>query len=249
MGLGMRGVVWEAQIDDLSRDHQVAWFDNRGIGESDPSTATYRMMHVADDAARVLDALGWEQAHVVGVSFGGMVAQELSLRHPTRLSSLTLIATHPGGLMGVVPRLRGMLAFVRAQLGDRTRALMGLLYPSEFLASVDRDALAQRMAMQTVRQPHRTVRHQLFAVMRHDTRRRLKDIAAPTLVIKPLADVLIRPFHSDRLAQHIPGCQLVEVAGAGHGVIFQCRDQVNEAIRAHVARCVDAAGMSANAAA
>lgn len=239
MGLGMRGVVWESQIEDLSRDHRVAWFDNRGIGNSGPATGKYSMAHAADDAASVLDALGWETAHIVGVSFGGMVAQELALRHPKRLRSLTLIATHPGGVLGVVPRLVGFYAFFRAQFGNRPRALMTLLYPRDFLATLDRSALEQRMALQAVPQPSATVRRQLLAVIRHDTRRRLAHIAAPTLVLKPTADVLVRPFHSDRLAARIPGARLVPLVGAGHGIIFQCQEQVNAAIRAHVARCIE----------
>ncbi|MBK9072455.1 MAG: alpha/beta fold hydrolase [Myxococcales bacterium] len=239
MGLGMRGVVWEAQINDLSRDHRVVWFDNRGIGASEHAPTRYSVAHAADDAVRVLDTLGWDHAHVVGVSFGGMIAQELALRHHERLRSLVLIATHAGGPMGMVPTARGLRLFLRAHLGDRQRAMMSLLYPQEFVDSIDREALMARMAVQANQQPRQSVMRQLYAAARHDTRRRLARIAAPTLVMKPTQDILVRPMHSDRLATGIPGAKLHELQGGGHGAIFQCQAEVNAAIRAHVAAHAD----------
>ena len=100
MGLGMRGVVWRPQVEVLERDHRLLTFDNRGIGESDDAPGPWRIPDMAEDALRVLDAARFSSAHVVGVSMGGMIAQELALRAPRRVRSLTLIVTPPPGAGG-----------------------------------------------------------------------------------------------------------------------------------------------------
>ena len=239
MGLGMRGGAWEPQVDDLSRDHRVVTFDNRGIGQSAGFTRRHTVRDFADDALRVADAAGWGAFHVVGVSLGGMIVQELALAHPRRVTSLTLVATHAGGPLGVVPTAKGVLGFLRANLGrpsERVAALEALLYTPEFLASIDRAALTRRMQAQVgQRAAASTLRGQILAVMRHDTRRRLGELRMPTLVVRPGRDLLVRPGHSDRLARGIPGAQLLDIPDAGHGVTFQAAARVCTAIRDHVA--------------
>ncbi|MEZ4364817.1 MAG: alpha/beta hydrolase [Kofleriaceae bacterium] len=239
MGLGMRGRVWEPQLDGLGHDHRLLTFDNRGIGESAPFSGHHTMRDFAADAARVAADAGFDRYHLVGVSLGGMVSQELALAEPERVRSLTLIATHAGGPLGLVPTGAGLLGFAKANLGpeaDRVRALSQLLYTPEFLAATDPAVLARRMQAQVgKRAAPRTLRGQLFAVMRHDTRDRLGQIAMPTLVIRPGRDLLVRPSHSDHLARAIPGARLLEIPDAGHGVTFEAADRVCAAIRAHVA--------------
>ena len=96
MGLGMRGDVWAPQITALQQAHRVATFDHRGLGGSESSdTPLWTMKDMARDAARVMDDLGWERAHLVGVSMGGMVAQEVVARRPDLVSRLVLCGTSP----------------------------------------------------------------------------------------------------------------------------------------------------------
>lgn len=239
MGFGMRGNVWLPQVQGLGDDHSLVWFDNRGIGESDLPPTTFRMGELAADAVRVADALGWSQFHVVGVSLGGMVAQEIALAVPDRVRSLTLIATHAGGPLGVFPTFKGFFHWVQAAFGPqsgRVHNLTRLLYPPSFLATVDPADLAVRMKLQVgTRPPPRTALMQLWAVIRHNTRRRLASLQTPTQVIKPEADLLVRPFHSDFLAAQIPGARLVPIPDAGHGLTFHAAAAVNAAIRGHVA--------------
>jgi len=241
MGFGMRGHVWKPQIEDLSKDHHVAWFDNRGIGESALPERPFHMRDLAQDVLRVADALDWQRFHTVGVSLGGMVSQELALMAPRRVQSLTLVATHAGGPLGLAPTATGLGHWVRAAFGPqagRVQALTQLLYTRTFLDSIDPVQLRERMhAHVGIKPPVRTALMQLLAVMRHDTRRRLKHVSVPTLVVKPESDVLVRPFHSDVLHQGIPGAELLSVPDAGHGVTFQGAQAVNAAIRAHVSRC------------
>lgn len=240
MGFGMRGDVWRPQIEGLRGEHRVAYFDHRGVGESPRgSRRVWTMKHMARDAISVLDALGWDEAHLVGVSMGGMVAQEVALGFEARLRSLTLIATHEGGsLRAKLPTLEGMRQFVRANTSTgpaRIEALKTLLYPPAFASRFDPTTLGARMNAQFGRPVAKeTLVGQLHAVLRHDTGARLGQLTLPTLIVKPQMDLLIRPESSDRLRRRIAHARFLELPEAGHGVTFQCAAELNEAIRKHV---------------
>ena len=242
MGFGMRGDIWQSQILDLKTDHQVAWFDNRGIGESETTRQPFwTMKSFANDAIAVLNALEWSSCHLVGVSLGGMIAQEIALADQRRFKSLTLIATHDGGpLLRKIPPLSGVRSFIEANLSTghkRIDAMRKLLYTDEFAELGDRSALDQRLALQLDRPVERTTTlRQLFAVIRHDTRRRLPDITIPTLIIKPGQDILVRSTGSDRLARDIPNARIVTFPYSGHGIIFQEANGVNTHLRQHFER-------------
>jgi len=241
MGFGMRGDMWRPQVELLRETHRVAWFDHRGVGESEKGDAwLFRTADMADDALRVLDELGWGAAHVVGVSMGGMVAQEIALRAPLRTLSLTLMATLGGGtLLDKLPTRGGLRNFVKANLsqGDaRIAAAQQLLYPESFLAEVDRDVLRARMEAQLLRPvPPTTLIGQFHAVLRHEARERLSRTHVPTLIVKPELDELVRPSHSDELLRRVPHARSVVLPDAGHGLVFQSASEVTEAVRSHVA--------------
>jgi 3-oxoadipate enol-lactonase len=239
MGFGMNGAGWRPQVDALSRDHRTAFYDHLGIGDSDPLPDLPTMKTMAADAERVLDALGWRDAHVVGVSMGGMIAQELTLAVPSRVRSLTLIATHAGGVLAALPRVEGFARFIEANLGDPTRrvaALKKLLYTPEYLASIDVDRLDRRIASVAGRAaPRRTLAGHLHAVMRHRTYASLASIRVPTLVVRPARDILVHPRNSDVIARAIPRARLVRFDDAGHGVTFQCAAALNKELARHIA--------------
>ena len=241
MGLGMRGDMWRPQIELLRETHRVAWFDHRGVGDSERGDAwLFRTADMADDALRVMDALGWGTAHVVGVSMGGMVAQEVALRAPQRTLSLALLATLGGGsLLDKMPTRDGLQSFLRANTSRgeaRIEAAQRLLYPASFLAEVDRDALRARTEAQLLRPvPPATLVGQLHAVLRHEARARLSATSVPTLIVKPELDALVRPSHSDELRSRVAHARSVVLPDAGHGLVFQSAREVAEALRAHVA--------------
>lgn len=237
MGFGMRGLVWRPQLDVLPLHHRVITYDHRGIGNSESSGRLWTMQMLAEDAKRVLDAAGWESAHVVGVSMGGMVAQELALRFPGRVRSLALAVTHGGGGLAWRPT-RDALAVLSASLAGpvsgRVEALERLLYPAEYLAGIDRQAFRESLRDRTSYKPRRRViAGQLAAILRHDTLSRLRSIDVPTLVVRAGRDILVDPAHSLTLAEHIRGAELLDFPEAGHGVIHQCRDALNERLLAH----------------
>lgn len=241
MGLGMRSAVWRPQVEGLKDRFRLVTFDHRGIGDSElPPGRTWTMGDMAGDALSVLDAMGWETAHVVGVSMGGMVAQHLVLGAQARVRSLTLIATHAGGGLGARPTGRGLRLMARANLGPRSgriETLTHLLYPDHFRESFDVASLDARMKEQVgVPPPKRALLGQLSAILRHDTRARLAEIRVPTQVIQPGEDLLVPPPVCEHLAAAIPDVRRVPIPEAGHGVIFQSREKVNEAIAEHVAQ-------------
>jgi len=237
IGLGAPGSAWVHQVPDLSRQHRVAWYDHRGTGRSTAPATPYTTRDLADDAARLLDHLGWPRAHIVGVSMGGMVAQELCLAHRPRCLSLALIATRAGrGL----PTRDGLIRFLRANLagqGRRLPHLKRLLFPPAYLASADHARLDRILTAdfdQPITPGHRLA--QIQAVMRHDTRRRLGQLAGlPTLIVKPCLDLLIRPEENDQLHRLIPGSTLLAFPDAGHGIIRQCPERLNQALLGHFA--------------
>ena len=240
MGFGMAGAVWGPQVDKLQSDHRCCHYDHLGVGESDRGPFLRTIPAMADDAVRILDDLSWDRAHVVGVSMGGMIAQELALRSADRCESLTLVATHDGARVASLPTLRGMRLFLQGLFGgpkSRMRSLPRLLYPEEFLESIGPEAIASHLDVRLGHPPTlRTVLGQLYAVWRHSTESRLPQIELPTLLVRPGKDILIRPTQTDRLAERIPNAQVLRFDDAGHGVTFQKAAELNAALRDHFAQ-------------
>ncbi|MCO4761336.1 MAG: alpha/beta hydrolase [Myxococcales bacterium] len=235
MGYCVPGRAWRFQWPVLSQQHRVALFDNRGTGGSGAPKGPWRMSDLADDAIALMDHLGWERAHVVGVSMGGMVAQHLSLRARHRVSSMSLIATQAGGLRAMLPGIGGLKRFAMANVGprqERGRHLASLLFPPSFVEEVGRPWL-ESVLMDDFGDPipSRSRRLQLGAIAGHRTSRRLGQLHdLPSLIVRPGADLLIAPSQSDRLAQLLPHADVLRIDDAGHGVIRQSAATINAAL-------------------
>ncbi len=246
MGFGVPGSMWMNQIGALAARHRVAWFDNAGAGETRTRTRL-RMHDLGRHAVAVLDALGWADAHVVGVSMGGMIAQELALSWTPRVRSLSLIATHAGGWRNLLPPPASLLSFVRAFLGPRAaraRVLERLIFPDEYLRTVDVAPLRAALRDQVVgAAPSGARLRQIGAIIGHRAAHRLHALhATPTLVVKASRDRLIRPREHQRLHRLIPNSRLVEFADAGHAILHQCAARLNDVLLAHFAAADRARG-------
>jgi 3-oxoadipate enol-lactonase len=241
MGFGMSGRAWQPQLEDLGRHHRVIIFDNRGIGDSDASVAPYGFTDLASDVVGLLDHLHIDKAHVVGVSMGGMVAQHVAINHPSRLLSLSLIATFACGSPRFAwPTWKGLKLFARANTiaGDaRFSALRRLLYSDVFLQQQAPESSFSSSSLTTfaVPAPRSTKLRQLRAVMQHDARQGLAKLQLPALIIQPRQDLLVRPANSDRLHAIIPSSRLVSFDHAGHGVTHECASEVNRTLLEHFA--------------
>jgi 3-oxoadipate enol-lactonase len=241
MGFGMPGIAWVAQVRGLRNQHRVAIFDHRGVGRSaTPRLDRFSMQDMAQDAAAVMDAAGMETAHVVGVSMGGMVAQELALSLRQRCRSLTLIATHAGGTgPHTLPTAHGIHMLFRANTSKgirRLQALRSMLFPKHIQPSIESNADLVRESAETLGHPAepQVMLRQLYAIARHSTARRLRHLEGlPTLVVKPAMDVVVQPHNSDRLHRLIPGSVLLSFQDAGHGVTTQYADKLNAHLITH----------------
>jgi pimeloyl-ACP methyl ester carboxylesterase len=219
MGFTGSRYQWLGLGERLAKSFQVITFDNRGVGESGAPPGPYTARQLALDALGLLDALGIARASVLGVSMGGMIAQELALAAPHRLDRLILGCTHAGGPRQIFadPATLGRLAPQRGRSARETLSILLEIQLSEaFRAArpeIVEDLITYGLAH---RMPQAGFAGQLAAITSHDTEARLGEIAAPTLVITGDDDRLIPPANSSALARGIPGAQLDFLPGAGH---------------------------------
>ena len=245
MGLAADSRAWMFQIPDFARHYRTIAFDNRGVGRSAKPAGPYTIHQMADDAAGLLDELGIARAHVIGVSMGGMIAQELALRHPERVRGLVLGCTYPepdadverqrqfsltqfGGSVSATGEMRIDLSALDPMMFFQH--LLPTVFNQEF---IDRD-LAKLLPLFTGALEYgfsmEAILGQVEAVMGHRTTDRLHHIAAPTLVITGDQDRLVPPANSDILAENIPNAKLVKIAGGSHGFNFETPDVFNRAV-------------------
>ena len=234
MGLGLSSRAWETLPARLAERFRVVVFDNRGTGRSGRRGWMYRMRDLADDAATVLDAVGVPQADVFGISMGGMIAQELAIRHPDRVRRLALGATFASWLRGHKPSLRTVLDLLLVVLQRRRvppERLGRLLVSREFHTANPMRAL--QWMVSSGRTEVRCAAAQVAAVMGHAALHRLKQIRAPTLVITGDADRLVPPRNSEVLAAAIPDARLVVLRGAGHVFPLEREEETVRALSEH----------------
>jgi pimeloyl-ACP methyl ester carboxylesterase len=219
---GLGGHIGEIPylVDSYSRELRFIAYDNRGCGRSDKPEHEYTIPGFADDAAALLDGLHIDNAIVYGSSMGGMVAQELVLRHPGNVRALILGCTTAGAVRGVQPSPETVQALVRNQslAGDEAlEAGWALGYSADWIAA-NREALfaRSRTASQHAA-PRESYMRQVIAAARHDTYDRLDQIACPVMIIHGANDVMIPPGNAGMLAEAIPHAEVHILDGLGHG--------------------------------
>jgi len=219
MGLGLSGGAWWRTVPELSEHMEVLTFDNRGVGRSRTWFHAWSTEVMADDAVSVLDAAGISRAHVYGISLGGMVAQQIALRHPTRVRSLVLGATFAGGRRATRPDRDVQRFLTRRPFMNHAEAARqsvrfnyGPRCREEHPERIDED-IAQRLTHPFSAHAYRA---QMWAGSIHDTYARLPRITAPTLVVHGEEDRMIPIANAHTLADRIPGARLIELEGVGH---------------------------------
>ena len=211
----------------LGRVFDLIAYDQRGLGRSDKPDRRYSMADYADDAAALLDALGITSIKVVGVSFGGMVAQELVLRHPAKVERLVLACTSPGGVGGASFPFHEIEHLTGEARARHLLPISDVRRDARWQAAHPKDAarlIALAAADPFAGEPGRAVgaRRQLEARAAHDAWDRLPQIACPVLVCGGRYDGIALPETQARLAARIPGAALRMFDG-GHLFMIQDR--------------------------
>lgn len=216
IGLTFSLDMWHRTAPVLERTHRLLMFDNRGVGRSDVPKGVYRMRSMAEDARAVLDAAGVESADILGASMGGMIAQELALRHPERVRSLLLACTSCGGLRSKLPRIRGLGGKEKWDVStpeERIRGWNPLLYAE----GTDPDRIEEDNQIRLQWTPSmRGYAGQLLAILRWSSYRRLPRINVPTMIVHGESDYLIPVENARILARRIPNSVSHVLPNAGH---------------------------------
>ncbi len=219
MGLGLSGGAWWRTVDALSPRFRVVTFDNRGVRHSRGLRPTYTTEAMADDAVAVLDALGVADVHVYGLSLGGMVAQQLALRHRRRVRSLVLGATMSGGRQAHLADDE-VLAFFRGR-ADRPREEAAWASVAYNYGKRCRDLHADRIA-EDIRQrlahdfDEAAYQAQLMAAAMHNCTSRLSRLEVPALVVHGEDDRVIPVGNAHVMAERLPHCRLHLLPETGH---------------------------------
>ena len=236
MGIGYDSSLWTlAQVPALSTQFQVVLVDNRDAGRSSKARHPYRLSDMADDLAGLLDALGIARSHVLGLSMGGMIAQEFALRHPDRLDRLVLTGTGAAPARAAVDPIR-IWSWVKAN--DATGEIFGgQQFVSLFSTSFLRNHQAVRdTAALLARNPYtmspEAYQRQADAYGQFDALDRLGAITAPTLVIVGEQDLLTPPWIAREVAAAIPGARFEVIRGDGssHLVPIERPDDFNRLV-------------------
>jgi pimeloyl-ACP methyl ester carboxylesterase len=245
MGLGAQLVFWPPDLCNglVERGFRVIRFDNRDAGKSTrfrhlgvpkirqqivrwglgrPIDPPYGLEAMADDAAGLLDALELPRAHVMGASLGGMIAQQLAIRHPQRVASLTSIMSHPGDRWSAIPRLRALRALLRPPPRTKAQAQDSWVHFFKTVGSpgfpFDEAGVRDRAGQHFDRgmSPGGTVRQMTAILAASDRRPALRSLGMPSLVMHGTADPLIPIGGGERTAAALPGAEFLRIEGMGH---------------------------------
>jgi pimeloyl-ACP methyl ester carboxylesterase len=227
-GYSASKVDWPvSHVQRLATRHRVVIFDNRGVGQTDKPTTPYTMSQFAGDVAGLMDTLGFQAAHIFGISMGGMIAQHVALGYPERVLGLVLGCTapgEPGGLFPANPSSEVLEVLMKPPSGDRAqdaRDAWPIIYTRPYIEA-NRALLESQLSdsLAYPEAPQYALTLQMEAIGNtHDTLHRLGKIHQPTLIQAGLEDVLVPSGNSRILAERIPNARLIEYPAAGHGYL------------------------------
>ena len=236
---GMSGThaSWgEPFLASLREHFDVIAFDNRGIGFSEPIDSPFTVAEMAEDTSALLGELEIGSAHVVGISMGGMIAQELALTQPELVRSLTLGCTYCGGSGSqLMPEESARKLMEGMASGDRDKAIRASyevnLSPS-FRADESNFAAFHEMAT-SVPAAKQIIELQVQAIFGHDTSGRLGEISAPTLIVHGTADAVLPYPNGKLIASLMPSARLETLEGVGHMFWWEQPEVSADLIRQH----------------
>ena len=240
-GVGVHGDGWQPQVEYLLSNCQCLTFDNRGLGLSQPVGENFSLKQFADDALSLMDAAGWQSAHVIGHSMGGLISQHLALTAPHRVRSLSLLCTFSRGKDVTALTWEMTVYGIRTRLGPaawRRQAFLEMITAPGSIAQPEQDALIARMTKlfghDLAHQPP-IVMKQLSAMSDYDATPRLGELSGiPTLVVSGAYDRIARPALGRALAAAIPHSSYTEFEDAGHALPITHASRLNPLLLNHI---------------
>lgn len=230
-GLADDLTAWENQLQDFSQRYLTIIFDNRGSGGSDKPVGSYTTQQMAADAVGLLDVLEIHQAHVLGTSMGGMIAQELAITFPQRVAKLILCCTcsEPSEAN---QRLYNFWEIAARELGleELMREVMLWCFTAEYFQTRRVEAMATERGFAGIAQPLEAYLSQLHSLQVHNATARLRNITAPTLILGAPRDLLFPPNQSEQIHAGISNSTLWFTAHGGHSYRREVPEEFNNAV-------------------
>ncbi|MGH2763238.1 MAG: alpha/beta fold hydrolase [Thermoleophilaceae bacterium] len=231
-GLATDTLAWALQVPAFSARHRTVVFDNRDVGRSSMAAESYEIADMAQDALALADALELDSYHLLGVSMGGAIAQEIALAAPERVRTLTLAMTFAAGGQWTRKLSEVWGARVRrVSHEEHVDELMLLNFSEAFFENAEGAAWMRDLMLQNPHpQPAEAFARQLDASSRHDTTERLDTLEMPTHVIGAEHDILVPVWKARELAALIPGATLTVLDAAPHGASVERAEEFNRSV-------------------
>ena len=228
-GFSMTKEMWGPILNDLSENHTVIIFDNRGIGETTAGNRTFSMNQFINDIVGLIEALEIEKPiDVLGLSLGGMIAQELAMSHPEIVNHLMVVASSCGGEKSLPPQLspRDLQSM---QTGTANKSLfLHALFPDNWIRE-NSDEINRTFALPQVSQEILLKYGEAVSKWKGSCDS-ISNIDKPVLVITGTEDITSPPINSLKIAEKIPSAWLIQIDGGGHGVMQQYPETVDKII-------------------
>ena len=232
-GLSLDSSVWINQVSVFSQKYQAIVFDNRGVGQTADPHGDYSTEMMADDTAALLKFLNIPEAHVLGFSLGGLIAQIIALKYPGLVKSLLLAAT----AARLPARAQHLFQVWLRMLSEKVppdlwfKDIFPWVYASEFFENDDNVQATLNLALN---HPHPQSAHgfagQVAALTNHDTRAQIHQISVPTLVMVGRDDILMPVKCSEEIAAKIPQAKLTILEPGAHNCWLEFADLFNQAV-------------------
>lgn len=222
-GLGQTIGSWTLQIPFFKRKMMVIALDNRGVGESSRPNYPYTMDMFADETKALIDHLGIsDKVHIIGVSMGGMIAQNFALKYPEIVKTLILLATSPH--LDPSPLIEEYKLLEKLDVEEVYKKKLNFMFSESFIKEIEKDEKLTDL-LKKILVTENTTRFQDYinrgaAVSVHDTRSSLHKITQPTLIMVGTDDKIIPSSESKLLHEKIPNSKLIEFDGYGHGSLL-----------------------------
>ncbi len=227
--------IWFRQIPTLKEKYRCIVFDNRGAGRSSKPDYPYTMDMLAGDTVNLLNALDIENAHIMGVSMGGLIAQQIAISYPEKVRSLIIVSSHFGGpnYIPMDDRTMALLIAIPTETITKEQAMemrLRATFSPEFLKEnrlvVDQiNEWASQLPTPLYAQVHQT-----SAVSEFNSESELRKISAPTLILHGDSDYAVPTKNGELLAARIPTSKLTLIKGGSHFSIIEKHDDVNTAV-------------------